>query len=105
VGHYEGDTLVIDTIGLNDKTETDRFGTPHSDQIHVVERYRLSDDKKTLEVRFTVEDPKFFTTVWSGIADYRRNARPVLETICAENPTASESKDAPAIPIALKFDF
>jgi hypothetical protein len=105
VGHVEGDTLVIDTIGLNDKTETDRFGTPHSDQIHVVERYRLSDDKKTLEVRFAVEDPKFFTTIWSGIADYRRDGRPVLETICAENPTSSESGSAPAIPIALKSDF
>jgi len=105
VGHFEGDTLVVDTIGLNDKTDTDRFGTPHSDQIHVVERYRLSDDKKILEVRFTVEDPKYFTTVWSGVADYRRNTRPVLETICAENPTTTESGGPPAIPTAVKYDF
>jgi hypothetical protein len=41
VGHYEGDTLVVDTIGLNDKTFVDNFRTPHSDKLHVVERYRL----------------------------------------------------------------
>ena len=105
VGHYEGDTLVVDTIGLNDKTETDRFGTPHSDQIHVVERYHLSADKKALEVLFTVDDPKYFTTQWSGRADYRRDQRPVLETICAENTSAAESGGPPAIPIAAKADF
>jgi len=43
VGHYEGDVLVVDTIGLNDLTHIDRFATPHSDRIHVVERYRVTD--------------------------------------------------------------
>ena len=105
IGRFEGDTLVIDTIGLNDKTDTDRFGTPHSDQSHVVERYRVSDDKKALEVQFTVDDPKYFTTAWSGRADYQRDRRPILETICAENNSASESGGPPAIPIALKSDF
>jgi len=105
IGRFEGETLVIDTIGLNDKTDTDRFGTPHSDQIHVVERYRVSDDKKALEVQFTVDDPKYFTTAWSGRADYQRDRRPILETICAENNSASDSGGPPAIPIALKSDF
>ena len=105
VGHFEGDTLVIDTIGLNDKTETDRFGTPHSDQIHVVERYRLSADKKTLETVFTVDDPKFFTTSWSGKADYLRDNRGGTETICAENNTGNGIGEIPAIPIAVKVDF
>jgi hypothetical protein len=105
VGHFEGDTLVVDTIGLNDKTETDRFGTPHSDQIHVVERYRLSADKKTLETIFTVDDPKFFTMAWSGRADYRRDNREREETVCAENTTASETGKLPEIPVALKRDF
>ncbi len=104
VGRYEGDTLVIDTIGLNDKTDTDRFGSPHSDAIHVVERYRLSDDKKTLEVAFTVEDPQYFTTTWSGRADYKRSARTYGETICAENST-SGTGEALAIPTAAKPDF
>jgi hypothetical protein len=104
VGHYEGDTLVIDTIGLNDKTDTDRFGTPHSDELHVVERYRLSADKQTLEVRFTVEDAKFFTTAWSGRADYRRDTRGIRELICAEN-NRSDIGDQPPIPSAAKADF
>jgi hypothetical protein len=105
VGHFEGDALVIDTIGLNDKTETDRFGTPHSEQIHVVERYHVSADKKTLETVFTVDDPKFFTTAWSGRADYRRDNREHEETVCAENTTASETGKLPEIPVALKRDF
>jgi hypothetical protein len=105
VGRYEGDTLVIDTIGLNDKTDTDRFGTPHSDRIHVVERYRLSDDKKSLEVLFTVDDPKFFTTEWSGRADYRRDARPLRELVCAENNLPLAMGNQPAIPTAAKPDF
>jgi hypothetical protein len=104
VGRYEDDTLVVDTIGLNDKAETDRFGSPHSDQIHVVERYRLSDDKKILEVLFTVDDPQWFTTVWSGRADYKRNARIYGETICAENSQAGIGEPLP-IPVAAKPDF
>lgn len=104
VGHYEGDTLVIDTIGLNDKTDTDRFGTPHSDQMHVLERYRLTADRQSLEVRFTVEDAKFFTTAWSGRADYRRDTRGIRELICAEN-NRSDIGDQPPIPTAAKPDF
>jgi hypothetical protein len=105
VGHYEGDTLVVDTIGLNDKTDTDRFGTPHSDEIHVVEHYRVSDDKKFLEVLFKVDDPKVFTTQWAGRADYRRDPEPVLETICAENNRPIGIGDDTAIPVAEKPDF
>jgi hypothetical protein len=104
VGHYEGDTLVIDTIGLNDKTDTDRFGTPHSDQIHVTERYRLSKNREALEVVFTVDDPKFFTTVWSGRADYRRDTRGIRELICAENQRSALGEQQP-IPTAGKPDF
>src|SRR5258706_3065386 len=59
VGHYEGgETLVVDTIGQNDRTQVDRFGTPHSDQIHVVERYRPSADRRALAVQFIVHDPR-----------------------------------------------
>ena len=105
IGHYEGDTLVVDTVALNDKTDTDRFGTPHSDEIHVVERYRVSDDKKTLELRFTVDDPKFFTTEWSARADYKLDSKPYAEVICAENNRAIGDAAGPAIPVADKPDF
>jgi hypothetical protein len=87
VGHYEnGDTLVIDTIGLNDKTYIDNYLTPHTEQLHVVERFRLSPDGNTLELTITVEDPGAFTTPWSARQTYRREPQPKMEeAICAEN--------------------
>ena len=88
VGHYEGDTLVVDTIGMNDKTWTDRFATPHTDKLHVVERYRLTDGGKMLQVFFTIEDPGAFTTPWSAIVNYPRvNVTQIEEEVCAENNT------------------
>jgi hypothetical protein len=86
VGHYEGDTLVVDTIGQTDIPDTDRFGTPHSEQIRVVERYRLNADRTRLEVAFTVEDPVAFTMPWSARADYVVDDAMYLENVCAENP-------------------
>ncbi len=86
VGHYEGDTLVIDTIGLNDKTWTDRFATPHTEQLHVIERYRLVDDGKTLHAHFFVTDPGAFTTSWSAVMTWpRMNVAKIDEEVCAEN--------------------
>ena len=85
VGHYDGDTLVVDTIGENDRTYTDRFFTPHSDRIHVVERYKVAVDRKSLHVALTVEDPETFTTPWSAQVTYKADTTPYEETICAEN--------------------
>jgi hypothetical protein len=86
VGHYEGgNTLVVDTIGQNDKTQIDRFGTTHSDQIHVMERIHLSPDGRSLEVQFTVEDPGAFTMPWSARARHVNSTRDWDEQICAEN--------------------
>src|SRR5205814_4286401 len=64
VGHYEGDELVVDTIGFNDKGELDNWGTPHTDALHVTERYKMSSDGKMLRVTFTVDDPKTFNQPW-----------------------------------------
>jgi hypothetical protein len=86
IGHYEGeDTLMVDTIGLNDKTQTDRFGTPHSDQMHVVERYRVASDHRTIEVQFTVDDPGAFTMPWSARVRFRARPPVFEEQVCAEN--------------------
>jgi len=85
VGHYEGDTLVVDTIGENDRTYTDRFFTPHSDKIHVIERYKVSADRKIMRVELSVEDPETFTTPWSAQVTYKADRTPYEETICAEN--------------------
>ena len=86
VGHYEGPhTLVVDTIGQNDKTQVDRCGTPHSDKIHVTERIRVSPDRRSLDVEFTVRDPEAFTMPWSALARHTSRAIEWDEEICAEN--------------------
>jgi hypothetical protein len=73
VGHYEnGDTLVIDTIGLNAKTFIDNYRTPHTDKLHVVERFRMIDGGKTMEVTLHVEDEGAFTSPWDAVQRYRR---------------------------------
>src|SRR5947199_1341514 len=59
VGHYEGDTLVIDTIGQNTKSYVDHYRTPHTEKLHVVERWKLKD-AMTLEVAFKVDDADAF---------------------------------------------
>jgi hypothetical protein len=66
VGHYEGDTLVVETIGQNDKTLIDMYRTPHTDQIHVVERYRVINSGRGLETTVTVTDPGTFNQPWSA---------------------------------------
>jgi hypothetical protein len=88
VGHYEGDTLVVDTAGMNDKGWVDHLGTPHTDQMHVVERYHVTNNGKMLEVNFTVEDPGTFNWPWSAVLRYGRAAPDVQqidEEVCAEN--------------------
>ena len=65
VGHWEGDTLVVDTIGLTDKTWLDQVGHPHSDALHLTERIRRVD-AKTLEDDITLDDPKTFMHPLSG---------------------------------------
>jgi hypothetical protein len=85
VGHYEGDTLVIDTIGLNDKTFIDYFRTPHTEKLHVVERWRMVEDGKILEAQFTVDDSDAFYIPWSGMRRFRRVETPFMEEVCAEN--------------------
>ncbi len=66
VGHYDGDTLVVDTIGQNDKTLIDMYRTPHTAQIHVIERYRVINSGKGLDTTITVTDPGAFNQPWSA---------------------------------------
>jgi hypothetical protein len=65
VGHWEGDTLVVDAIGFTDKTWLDREGHPHSDQLHLVERFRRIDHD-TLQDDLTFTDPKAYIQPWKG---------------------------------------
>jgi hypothetical protein len=85
VGHYEGDTLVIDTIGLNDKTTADIYRTPHTEKMHVVERWRIVEGGSMMESVFTVDDPGTFYRPWTAMRRYRRVQQEPIEQICAEN--------------------
>jgi len=121
VGRYEGDTLVIDTIGVKvgPYTKIDRLGTPYTEALHVVERYRLIDyeaaveaqargfkewnnsaayavdpDYKGMQLEFTVEDNGVFTMPWNGLITYRRALRKYWdERVCAENISHYEGKN------------
>jgi hypothetical protein len=113
VGHYEnGDTLVVDTIGLDETIPIDRFRTPHTRQLHVIERYRLAKDSKNMEVVFTVEDPGTFTMPWKGKVDFERGHGERSgnwdESVCADGPVdyfADKRTDAVPIPHADTPDF
>jgi len=103
VGHYEGNTLIVDTIGMNAKTYVDNYRTPHSEKLHVVERWKLIDGGRTLEASFTAEDPDTFNQPWSAIQRYRRVQQgPLDEQVCAENNAAMFDY---GIPQAGKPDF
>jgi hypothetical protein len=102
IGHYEGDTLVIDTIGQNEKTVVDPYRTPHTEKLHVVERWKMGDDGKTMEVSFTVEDPDAFYEPWSGKRLYRRVEARMREEVCAEN---NQHLFDYRIPVASTADF
>jgi hypothetical protein len=103
VGHYEDDTLVIDTIGLNAKTYVDNYRTPHTEKLHVIERWRLTDSGNMIEVSIRVEDPDTFNEPWSAIHRYRRvQPRSLGEEACAEN---NDTFFDYHIPVATRPDF
>jgi len=134
VGHYEGETLVIDTVGI--KTDRpyamiDLFGTPYTEKLHVVERYQLLDYEaakdglaraakelwrpagpppsdykdKYLQVDFTIEDEGAFTTPWTASVIYLRDRLEWPEISCAENTFGFHSDKEIGVPHADKADF
>jgi hypothetical protein len=83
IGWWQGNTLVVDTTGLNDKTWLDQVGHPHSDALHVVERIsRL--DRDTLQDNLTIDDPKAYKNSWTGQQVFKlRPSWHLLEYVCA----------------------
>jgi len=88
VGKWEGDTFVIDTIGLNDRTWLDTAGHQHTDNLHVIERMRRTPD--TILYEYTIDDPKMYAQPWKQ----ERVLRPLkavhgmpelIEYVCTEN--------------------
>jgi len=103
IGRYEGDTLVVDTIGQNTKTFVDNYRTPHTEKLHVIERIRKIDDGKTLEIHITVEDPDTFNQSWQTVRRFRRATEPEFyEDICQEG---NFNLFDYGIPTAAKPDF
>ena len=135
IGHWEGDTLVIDTVGVKvDKfTSVDRFGTPQTEAMHIVERYRLIDGaqaradvaryeksegtiggrvdgydraaKKGLRLEVTMEDPKVFTAPSTGVVTYLPLRTGWREYICADNPVEHYEGEWIGLPMATHPDF
>jgi hypothetical protein len=125
IGRYDGNTFVVDTIGLDDRTLIDGFGTPHTDQLHVIERLHLIEDGKVLQADIHVEDPGAFTTPWNAIQRFRQYEAavrqvpverlaqlasapegPLTELICPDNPNSVFSgASAPPMPQAVAPDF
>jgi len=82
-GKWEGNTLVVDSIGFNDRTWLDDTGKPHSDQLHVIERYRRPDAGR-LEIQYTLEDPKFLTKPYTFTRTFVPAGREIQERFCTE---------------------
>jgi hypothetical protein len=132
VGHYEGDTLVVDTVGfkLGPFSMIDWYGTPYTQALHVIERYRMVDyaaakegfdrdakehnpvpgikdanvKAKYLQLQFTVEDEGVFTTPWTASMTYVLDPDGFPEMVCAENMQWYSGKTAD-VPRAAKPDF
>jgi len=85
VGHRDGGTLVVDTIGFNDRTSLDAVDHPHGEKLHVIERYTRSD-LNTLRLEATIEDSEFYTKPWTVVTSASWvPAQELLEYICQEN--------------------
>jgi hypothetical protein len=90
VGHYEnGDTLVVDTVGLDANGPLDRFRTPHTKMLHVIERFRILDGGKGIDITLTIDDPGAFTMPWKARVAFAPGKPPRSdhweEDICADN--------------------
>jgi len=110
VGRYENGELVIDTIGFveHQYSFVDNYRTPHTKELHVVERWKFVDGGNAIEATVIVEDPGAFNAPWSGMARWQKVNRPLMESICAENNLNYETyfklREYP-MPVANSSDF
>jgi hypothetical protein len=85
IGRWEGNTLVVDSVGFNDKSWLDQVGHPHSDALHLIERIRRTDHD-TLQVDMTIDDPKAYTKPWTGQQVFKlRPGWHLIEYVCEDN--------------------
>jgi hypothetical protein len=84
IGHWEGETLVIETTNFNDKTWLDRRGLPHSEELRLIERFSLVGDDR-LRIDITVEDPVAYVEPWTAQRFLRRTDWQIEEFVCMDN--------------------
>ena len=109
IGHYEnGDTLVVDTIGIKGGKfhYIDSFRTPHSDKMHVVERFTIAPDKQSLTAIVRVEDPDTFNAPLTLKNTWRRSNVAFAESVCADDGGVDQfNMKLDPIPLAAQPDF
>ncbi len=108
IGHYEnGDTLVVDTVGLSTQPYSyiDNFRTPHSEKLHVVERFTIEPGGKFMSALVTVEDPDTFNAPLTMTRRWFRFDGPMLETVCSENNIDFPNQNLVPQPEAKAPDF
>lgn len=85
IGHWDGDTFVVDTVGFNDKTWLDRDGHGHSDELHVIERFHRTDHDN-MQIDITMEDPKALAKPWTAQLNFQlKPSWDVMEQVCTDN--------------------
>ncbi|EIZ78827.1 hypothetical protein WSK_2875 [Novosphingobium sp. Rr 2-17] len=91
VAHWEGPTLVIDTIGYNGRGQIDEIGNPQSDKAHVVERWTKGEDGKSLKIEYTITDPVYFTKPFTVTRTFlQAPGTRIRDYDCSENPRADD---------------
>jgi hypothetical protein len=90
IGWWDGDTLVVDTVGYNEDFWLDRRGLPHTEQLHTIERF-LRTDKNTIDYKITIDDPGAYTKPFDGGFNLRYNENQELfEYVCQQANYAHE---------------
>jgi len=90
VGKWEGDTLVIDTVGFNEKFWLDRAGSPHTEKMHLTEKYTRTNEN-SIRYEYTVDDPYTYTAPWTRVANIAlQRQQQLFEYICQDNNHGAE---------------
>jgi hypothetical protein len=106
IGHYENGELVVDTVGTTARNSyLDNFRTPHTEKMHVTERFKLAADGNRLEAFVKVEDPDTFNEPLHLVQRWRKTENPLLETVCAENNQDIFNQGLFPLPEAKTSDF
>lgn len=98
IGHWEGSTLVVDTVNFNEKTWLDRVGHPHSDALHLVERIRRINHEHLLD-DITIEDAKAYTKPWTAHLDFLLHPKWTLgEQFCEDQESFQDMEKKETAP-------